>query len=121
MLVQLEDRVHWHGLMTHGICGSPRIQLWLQNHRYYTFITNTSLVKNIWINKLFNKTKWATYGGHGNVASDIPQLMSSGSILGIGQKLDLNVPYFESNYSCLFVDFLLLNIKINIHIKYEKI
>ncbi len=38
------------------------------------------------------------------MASDIPQLMSSGSMLGIGQKLDLNVPYFESNYSCLFVD-----------------
>jgi hypothetical protein len=55
------------------------------------------------------------------MASDIPQLMSSGSILGIGQKLDLNVPYFEFNYSCLFVDFLLLNKKINIHIKYEKI
>ncbi len=55
------------------------------------------------------------------MASDIPQLMSSGSMLGIGQKLDFNVPCFESNYSCLFVDFLLLNIKINIHIKYEKI
>jgi hypothetical protein len=55
------------------------------------------------------------------MASDIPQLMSSGSMLGIGQKLDLNVPYFEFNYSCLFVDFLLLNVKINIHIKYEKI
>jgi hypothetical protein len=47
------------------------------------------------------------------MASDIPQLMSSGSMLGISQKLDLNVPYF--------VDFLHLNIKINIHIKYENI
>jgi hypothetical protein len=55
------------------------------------------------------------------MANDILQLMSSGSMLGIGQKLDLNVPYFESNYSYLFVDFLLLNIKINIHIKYENI
>jgi hypothetical protein len=55
------------------------------------------------------------------MASDIPQLMINGSIRGIGQKLNLNVPYFKSNYSCLFVDFLLLNIKINIHIKHEKI
>jgi hypothetical protein len=51
------------------------------------------------------------------MTSNIPQLMRGGSMLGIGQKLNLNVPYFESNYSCLFVDFLLLNIKITLNMK----
>jgi hypothetical protein len=33
-------------------------------------------------------------------------------MLGIGKKVNLNVPYFESNYACLLMYFLLLNIQI---------
>jgi hypothetical protein len=39
------------------------------------------------LKKFFNKTKWASYGGHGNMASDNPQIMSNSSMLVIGQKV----------------------------------
>jgi hypothetical protein len=40
-----------------------------------------------------NKTKWVSYGGHGNMPSGNSQLMSNGSMLVTGQK----VKFHKSN------------------------
>jgi hypothetical protein len=50
------------------------------------------------------------------MASDNPRLMSNGSMLGIGQKVEfhkskISLHPFLSNYACLFMNFLLLNMK----------
>ncbi len=94
LLVWSEDKVPWNGPMTDGICGSPNTHVLSHAHRFKfdCWISIIILALNGWFVqqifwKFFNKTKWASYGGHGNMASDNPQLMSNGSMLVIGQKV----------------------------------
>jgi len=80
--------------MTDGICDSPNTHILSHAHGFnfdcrvsiIILVLNRWFVQQIFF-KFFNKTKWASYGGHDNMASDNPQLMSNGSMLGIGQKV----------------------------------